>query len=340
MPDDAIMTEAPALGENAFGQHHHHNNGDNGDNGDNDVNSAPAASLPGPSPQPLATTFPKKRRGRPPGRPNTTVRDSDYGDNPLVQTWNAAKSDWAVPVVAIAIRDALNEKNLIHETQRAILRLPSRETLLFVQGWITAKHIASQRPSYVNGLLVHSRGHDAPVSCVQCAEKRAKNALGPFLTCRVLPGSYHNSCSNCKWFDNTSTCSLYTGPKPNRKRKAKEDLPPPPVPGAGPDSNADGANSDVAAQSDPQSLIHPQLQQPEADMTILTDPALSNPSAHSHPHTDVSGSDMPEAPSQPHSLSDSHFVLHKPGRGEDTQDAEDDGDGEYVQEDQLTFPHH
>ncbi len=315
MPDDAIMTEAPVLGENALGEHHHH------DNGDNDGNSAAAASLSGPSPQPLAATFPKKRRGRPPGRPNTTVRDSDYGDNQLVQTWNAAKYDWAVPVVAIAIRDALNEKNLIHETQRAILRMPSRETLLFVQGWITAKHIASQRPSYVNGLLVHSRGHDAPVSCVQCAEKRAKNALGPFLTCRVLPGSYHNSCSNCKWFDNTSTCSLYTGPKPNRKRKAKEDLPPPPAPGVHPDSNADGSNG------------HPQLQQPEADMTImtdpaLTDPALSNPSAHSHHHTDVPGSHMPHAPSQHHSLSESHFVLHKSGQGDDVQEGDEDGDGE------------
>ncbi|KAL2255738.1 hypothetical protein VTK26DRAFT_2787 [Humicola hyalothermophila] len=203
----------------------------------------PVAAAPSDQPSSsLPAAFPKKRRGRPPGRPNTTVRESDYDENPLVKAWNAAKGERAVPVVSIGIRDALTEQSLVHETQRAIFRLPSRETIHFVQGWITARHIASQRPSYVNGLLIHSRGQDAPVSCAQCVERRAKHALGPFLTCRVLPGSYHNSCSNCKWFDNTSACSLYTGPKPNRKRKAKEQQPPPPQPGAAPRSASVSSN--------------------------------------------------------------------------------------------------
>ncbi|KAL1879093.1 hypothetical protein VTK73DRAFT_7317 [Phialemonium thermophilum] len=166
--------------------------------------------------------FPKRRRGRPPGRPNTTVRESDYESNPNVQLWNLAKADRPIPAVAINIRQALTEDCLVHDAQRAIFRLPSREIIYFVQGWITARHIATQRPSYVNGLLIHSRGEDSPLSCAQCVERRAKNALGPFLTCRILSGTFHNSCSNCKWFDNTSACSLYTGPKPNRKRKAKE----------------------------------------------------------------------------------------------------------------------
>ncbi|KAK3321499.1 hypothetical protein B0T19DRAFT_267800 [Cercophora scortea] len=181
----------------------------------------PSEEPSGP-PEPHPPAFPKKRRGRPPGRPNMTVREADYEENALVQAWNAAKSERATTVVSINIREALTESLLVHDTQRAIFRLPSREIIHFVQGWITARHVASQRPSYVNGLLIHSRGEDSPVSCAQCTERRAKNALGPFLTCRALPGSYHNSCSNCKWFDNTSACSLYTGPKPNRKRKAKE----------------------------------------------------------------------------------------------------------------------
>lgn len=172
--------------------------------------------------QDLLAQFPRKRRGRPPGRPNTTVRDADYQSNPAVQLWNAAKVDVPIAAVAVNIREALTEASLVHDTQRAIFRLPCREYIYFVHGWITAKHIASQRPSYVNGFLIHSRGEDSPTSCVQCVDRRAKNALGPFLTCRTLPGSFHNSCSNCKWFDNTSSCSLYTGPKPNRKRKARE----------------------------------------------------------------------------------------------------------------------
>ncbi|KAK4040493.1 hypothetical protein C8A01DRAFT_15648 [Parachaetomium inaequale] len=385
------MTEAPSAGDVAPGQgshltaeqhalehHHDQHSGQQGDgvilghvqqhgepNPEEHQHPGPTTSVPPPSPttaSPVPAAFPKKRRGRPPGRPNATVRDADYEQNALVQVWNAAKNDRAVPVVSINIRDALTEQSLVHETQRTIFRLPSRETILFVQGWITAKHIASQRPSYVNGLLIHSRGQDAAVSCVQCAEKRTKNALGPFLSCRVLPGNYHNSCSNCKWFDNTSTCSLYTGPKPNRKRKAKEQLPPPPADGVGPPSNADGLNggSEITSpavdgqddaliepqllsgpqpnhQPSPQSHAHPHLQ-PEADMaptqpegqheqTPTTDSIDNDPSIHSQPHTELSGSDLPEAPSQPDSLTDSHFVLPK----SDQEEAHlaDDGDTDW-----------
>jgi hypothetical protein len=139
-----------------------------------------------------------------------------------VQRWNAAKVDIAIPAVAINIAQALPLSFLTRDPQREIHRLPSREYIYFVQGWITPRQIASQRASYVNGLLIHSRGEDSVMSCDQCAEKRSKNALGPFLTCRVLKGMFHGSCSNCKWFDTTAACSLYTGPKPNRKRKAKD----------------------------------------------------------------------------------------------------------------------
>ncbi|KAK3314887.1 hypothetical protein B0H66DRAFT_576946 [Apodospora peruviana] len=170
----------------------------------------------------LPAAFPKKRRGRPPGRPNMTVREADYEQNELVKKWNTAKSARAISVVCVHIRDALDESVLIHESQRAVFQMPSREIIYFVQGWITARHIASQRPSYINGILIHSRGSDSPLACSSCVDRRAKNALGPFPSCRQLLGRFHNSCSNCKWFDNTSTCSLYTGPAPNRKRKAKE----------------------------------------------------------------------------------------------------------------------
>ena len=375
--DDVVMPGAAVAARHApAGQHQHHlghqhqHDDDDGDNThlhvDIDGNSEnpqitgagalastlpPTESSPGAPTRPLPTTFPKKRRGRPPGRPNATVRDADYEENPLVRAWNAAKNDRAVPVVAITIRDALTEQSLVHETQRAIFRFPSRETILFVQGWITAKHIASQRPSYVNGLLIHSRGQDAAVSCAQCTEKRAKHALGPFLTCRVLPGSYHNSCSNCKWFDNTSTCSLYTGPKPNRKRKAKEQLPPPPAPGVASPLNPEGGDGQERPLSEEQSLIHPDLQRPpEADMgltqqdehdqeqlptvtpqTNLADMNENDPSAGLHPDGEANASDMPEVPSQPDSLSESHFVLSKPGPDEDLHEAEDGDDGEYVQ---------
>jgi hypothetical protein len=248
---------------------------------------------PVPETPALPAAFPKRRRGRPPGRPNATVNEADYADNALVQQWNASRSDRAVPVIAISIREALTEQSLVHDTQRAIFGLPSREFIHYVQGWITPKHIASQRPSYINGLLIHSRGQDAAVSCVQCAAKRAKHALGPFVTCRVLPGSYHNSCSNCKWFDNTASCSLYTGPKPNRKRKAKEELPAPPAADVGPSTG------------------------PE-----MTDQAFHHSSAQYHHNADVSNSESAGAPSRPDSLAEAHFVLARPradGHAHDTE---------------------
>ncbi|KAL2132394.1 hypothetical protein VTI74DRAFT_3871 [Chaetomium olivicolor] len=314
---------------------------------------APAAAATASNASPLPTAFPKKRRGRPPGRPNTTVRDADYEENPLVRVWNAAKAERAVPVVTVGIRDALTQQSLVHETQRAIFRLPSRETIHFVQGWITAKHIASQRPSYVNGLLIHSRGQDALVSCAQCVEKRAKNALGPFLTCRILPGSYHNSCSNCKWFDNTSTCSLYTGPKPNRKRKAKEQLPPPPAGGVGPPSNSDTVTGDVSAaapandghgsaQPELQSLgqaqpeqqpvthAHPfPLPQPEADMMppqegVHGEQSNESPTSGSTDNDPSAHAEISPTHSQPDSLTGPHFAISRGERADDGDDEDPD----------------
>ncbi|KAL0470909.1 hypothetical protein QR685DRAFT_441221 [Neurospora intermedia] len=201
----------------------------------------------------LPAAFPKRRRGRPPGRPNRTVKEDDYQENPLVKAWNAAKEEQPLAAVAIRVKDALTADSLVHDTQRAIFNdCPSREYIYFVNGWITARHIASQRPSYVNGLLIHSRGTDAPVQCTQCADRRTKNALGPFIVCRILPGSFHNSCSNCKWFDNTSACSLYTGPTPNRKRKAKALSA-----GPNPEENTITTNGTSGVGADQQNVVPP-----------------------------------------------------------------------------------
>lgn len=189
---------------------------------------SPAQPQPSTSSKPseVPSSFRQKRRGRPPGRPNKTVKEADFEDNPIVQRWNAAKGDNPVPIpaVAINIREALPESVLTRDAQREIYEYPSREYIYFVHGWITSRQIACQRPSYVNALLIHSRGEDVSESCDQCAEKRGKNALGPFLNCRVLRGTFHDSCSNCKWFDTASACSHYNGVKPNRKRKAKGDV--------------------------------------------------------------------------------------------------------------------
>src|SRR4051794_18049710 len=70
--------------------------------------SNPDPNAPNPTPNP-ANPKPTKRRGRPPGRPNTTVKEADFSSNPLVQLWNASRVDPPLAaVVAINIRDALS----------------------------------------------------------------------------------------------------------------------------------------------------------------------------------------------------------------------------------------
>ncbi|KAK4178713.1 hypothetical protein QBC36DRAFT_324208 [Triangularia setosa] len=264
----------------------------------------------------LPAAFPKRRRGRPPGRPNMSTRETEFKDHPLVKNWNAACANPKNPIlaVAIAIRDALSETSLKHENQRKIFRLPSHEYIHFVQGWITARHIAAQRPSYVNGLLVHSRGHDAPVSCTTCAERRSKHSLGPFLECRVLPEFFHGSCSNCKWFDNTSNCSLYKGPKPNRKRKAKEDQPALTAPEEG----------EAARGEANQMAVTQQHQQPQAGRSS---------SEHIHPQLMGTGPSMHTGyPIQGHmpsqQITDAQFALSEEGqRSSGSGDAEGEGEG-------------
>ncbi|EGS23733.1 uncharacterized protein CTHT_0004350 [Thermochaetoides thermophila DSM 1495] len=91
--------------------------------------NASSSAAPGPQDDGMPSAFSKKRRGRPPGRPNTTVKESEYESDPLVQKWNAAKAERAVSVVTIGIREALTEQSLVHEIQRTIFKLPSRELI-------------------------------------------------------------------------------------------------------------------------------------------------------------------------------------------------------------------
>ena len=268
----------------------------------------------------LPSAFPKKRRGRPPGRPNRTVKEDDYQENALVKAWNAAKEEQPLAAVAIRVKEALTADSLVHDTQRAIFNdCPSREYIYFVNGWITARHIASQRPSYVNGLLIHSRGTDAPVQCNQCADRRTKNALGPFIVCRILPGSFHNSCSNCKWFDNTSACSLYTGPTPNRKRKAKALSA-----GPNPDESNTNTNGTSGVGTDQQHLVPGQTEMAHHGAQFIPTQIGVAPEADMEGTQDLQG------------LGDAH-VLHNHGAAEESQggqlSVEDDDDDDEDDED-------
>ena len=86
--------------------------------------------------------------------------------------------------------------------QQAILALPGRD-VPYVPGRITQAQIASNRPSYINAVLiqrarwVHSQG-----DCLNCQ----RQGLRPFTECRRTQGHFGRCCGNCKWREHAAWC--------------------------------------------------------------------------------------------------------------------------------------
>jgi hypothetical protein len=95
---------------------------------------------------------------------------------------------------------------LIHSPQgRAVLALPGQD-VVFVPGAITPKQVGSHRPSYINAILIQSRGNMVLGPCTACQGLRP--GLRPFPECRRLPGHFGGCCGNCKWRDHAFKCSV------------------------------------------------------------------------------------------------------------------------------------
>jgi hypothetical protein len=97
--------------------------------------------------------------------------------------------------------------------QRAVLALPGQD-VAFVQGRITGAQVLSQRPGYINVILIQSRGASCTGddSCFQC---RTNPGRGPFLECRSINGHFGGCCGNCKWHDHVARCTLTFVPVDN-----------------------------------------------------------------------------------------------------------------------------
>ncbi|OJD24033.1 hypothetical protein ACJ73_04608 [Blastomyces percursus] len=87
---------------------------------------------------------------------------------------------------------------------RAVLALPGQD-VVFVRGAITEVQVRSHRQSYVNALLIQSRGQPEPHACTACRGGR------PFPECRRVPGHFGGACGNCKWRDHAARCSVRDG---------------------------------------------------------------------------------------------------------------------------------
>jgi Protein of unknown function (DUF3716) len=90
---------------------------------------------------------------------------------------------------------------LVHsQLGRAVLVLPG-QPISYRPGQITPEQVLMHRPSYINALLIQSRGVVQVPACTRCQRGR-----GPFPECRRVQGHFGGCCGNCKWPDAAARC--------------------------------------------------------------------------------------------------------------------------------------
>ena len=92
---------------------------------------------------------------------------------------------------------------------RRLLALPGRNVSV-VRGSITPQQIDTHRPSYINAILIQSRGRAMGQPCEAC--RRSRTGPRPFPECHRAFGHFGGACANCKWRDHANRCSVRSGP--------------------------------------------------------------------------------------------------------------------------------
>ena len=116
----------------------------------------------------------------------------------------------------------------VHSPQgRAVLALPGQD-VEFVRGSIRPSQVGSHRASYINAILIQSRGMAMDYPCSSC--RNAVRGPRPFTECRRVAGHFGGACANCKWKDHASRCSVrgddgaaYGGPRRLDPRPDRDD---------------------------------------------------------------------------------------------------------------------
>jgi Protein of unknown function (DUF3716) len=70
---------------------------------------------------------------------------------------------------------------------------------------MTPAQMGSHRASYINAILIQSRGVARNPPCGACAADRP--GLRPFPECRRIQGHFGGCCGNCKWRDHAARCT-------------------------------------------------------------------------------------------------------------------------------------
>ncbi|KAI1761884.1 hypothetical protein GGR53DRAFT_449472 [Hypoxylon sp. FL1150] len=127
------------------------------------------------------------------------------------------------PLVLLPIGGQELERFCHNRFQKALLALPGNFVII-VRGSIHVDQVITNRPSYVNALLISSRGQPLEWPCEQCRRKTARNLDGysrPFPVCVRAPGHFGGACNNCKFQDHAKRCSVKHGGDEDPDRAAE-----------------------------------------------------------------------------------------------------------------------
>ena len=95
-----------------------------------------------------------------------------------------------IPVLMVANQEMVQ---WVHSPQgRVVLALLGR-IVPILRGAIRPEQVGLHRASYINGILIQSRGIVQDPPCVQCVQQ-----LRLFTECRRVPGHFGGCCGNCK----------------------------------------------------------------------------------------------------------------------------------------------
>jgi hypothetical protein len=97
----------------------------------------------------------------------------------------------------LPVQDQLLAQYVHNNEQRNLLGRPGRG-VAFTPGRVNAHQIHSKRPSYINALIIQSRGVLCRQPCLCCWTRQGHTT---FPECHQILDAFGGCCANCKWPD-------------------------------------------------------------------------------------------------------------------------------------------
>ena len=134
---------------------------------------------------------------------NDNPRDLERGNDKIDEAPNLNPTTSATslqgPGTLVLFYNGQQLAGSCHNTaQRTVLGLPGQNVTV-VRGYATPAQVATQRPSYINALLIQSRGVAVNPACSACVRSQSMSVDGlarPFPACRRLAGHFGGCCGN------------------------------------------------------------------------------------------------------------------------------------------------